>query len=180
MNWPVDVLDRPPAEIAERQGHLVAYMLIDPVGHDDRARLGQRLQSGGDIDGVAEHILVGCDDVAQVKTDPKRLTSRLRHCGIPFGHSTLQVDCASNGFDGAAVFNEYPVANSLDDAAMMAAHDRRDQLREMGAQITEGLVLVGAHHAAVSGDVGKQDRREPPVGARIGHSSMLAQGATRN
>jgi hypothetical protein len=180
MNRPVDVLDRSPAEIAERQGHLVAYMLIDPVGHDDRARLGQRLQSGGDIDGVAEHILVGCDDVAQVQADPKRLTPRFGNGGVPFGHSALEVDGTSNGFDGAAVFDEYPVTDGLDDAAMMVAHDRRDQLREMGTQIAEGLLLVGAHHAAVPGDVGEQDRREPPVGARIGHSSMLAQGATRN
>ena len=120
-----------------------------------------------------------------MKTDPKRLTSRFRHRGVPFGHPALEVDGTSNGFDGAAVFNEYPVADSLDDAAVMAAHDRRDQLREMGAQVAEGLLLVRAHHAAVPGDVGRepgreQDRRQPTVGARIGHSWMLAQGATRN
>jgi hypothetical protein len=69
-------------EVAERQHDLVAHLLVDTARQHHRARLGQRLQAGGDIDRVAKDVGVGQDDVAQMQADAEGLAPPFRQAGV--------------------------------------------------------------------------------------------------
>jgi hypothetical protein len=55
------------------------------------------------------------------------------------------------------------VAGGLDDAAPVLGDLGGDHFAAMGAQPRHGAGLVLAHQAAVAGDVGGEDRRQPPL-----------------
>jgi len=156
------------AEIAERQAEFVAHLLVHDGRYDDRARRRQRLQAGRDIHRVTEHVVIGIDDVAEMQADAEGLPPLDRHVGVALGHAALQLDCRAHRLDGAAELGHHAVTDGLDDAAVVALEHRRDQLGEMGAQIGERLLLVGAHHAAVARHVGEQDGGKAAIAAGAG------------
>ena len=164
----VDVLQRPRSEIAERQAELVAHLLVHAGRQHDRTRLGQRLQARRDIHGVAEHVVVGVDDVAEMQADAEGLLPVGRLAGIALGHAPLQLDRRAHRLDGAAELGHHAVAHRLDDAAVEAVDHRRHQLGEMRAEIGERLLLVGTHQAAVARHVGEQDGGKAAIAAGAG------------
>ncbi len=151
---------------------LVAHLFVDAGRQHDRARLGQPLQARRDIDRIAEHVLVRCDDVAQMQADAEGLPAFGRYPEVALDHAALQLDGRSHRFDRAGELDQHAVAHRLDDAAAEALDDRPDELGEMGVQIVEGALLVGAHQAAVAVDVGEQDGRQPTIGGRGGHRCL--------
>ena len=100
------------AEIAERQRELVAHLLVDAGRQHDRARLGQPLQARGDVDRVAEHVVVGDDDVAEMQADAEGLAAIGRQAGIALGHAALQLDRRAHRLDGAAELDQHAVADA--------------------------------------------------------------------
>ena len=164
---------------AERQGELVAHLLVDAGRQHDRAGLGQALQARRDVDRVAEHVLVGHDDVAEMQADAEGLAALGGRAGVALDHAALQLDRRAHRLDGAAELDQHAVAHRLDDAAMEALDHRRHQLGEMRTQVDERPLLVGAHQAAVAVDVGEQDGRETTVGARARHRRGCQPPAVR-
>src|SRR5437660_1275772 len=63
----------------------------------------------------------------------------------------------------AREFGEDRVAGGVGDPAAVLADQRVDD-RPAGAKCRQRAVFVGAHQPAVFGDVGGQDRRQPPLG----------------
>ena len=98
---------------------LAANLPIGIVGDADTARLGDALEPRGDVDAVAEDIVVVDDDVADVDADAKFDPLVLRHVGVLLGHAALDFDRAADGIDGAGEFHQHAVAGGLDDAAAM-------------------------------------------------------------
>ena len=49
---------------------LVLHLLVDGLRNANRARLGERLEPGGDVDAIAKNVVPIDDDVAQIDTDP--------------------------------------------------------------------------------------------------------------
>src|SRR5204863_1697488 len=50
---PCDVLDLPLAQILKEEGHPVAHMVVDDIGDEHPADIGQRFDSRGNVDAVA-------------------------------------------------------------------------------------------------------------------------------
>jgi len=171
---PVDVLQRACAQGTERQGELVADLLVDAGRQHDRAGLRQSLQARREVDRVAEHVLVRHDDVAQMQTDAERLATLGGRVDVALEHAALQLDRRAHRLDGAGEFHQHAVAHRLDDTAMEALDHRADELGQMRAQIVEGLFLVGPHQAAVTVDVGEHDGRQTTIGAQARHRASVS------
>jgi hypothetical protein len=179
LDRPVDVLQGARALGAKRQGELVAYLLVDAGRQHDRSGLGQTFQPRRHVDRVAEHVLVGDDDVAEMKPDAEGLAAIGGRAGVALDHAALQLDGRAYRLDGTAELDQHAVTHRLDDAAVEALDHRRHQLGEMGTQIDQRALLVGAHQPAVAVDVGDQDGREAPVGGRGLHRPVCQPPAAR-
>src|SRR4029077_17444908 len=85
----------------------------------DRARRGQRLETGRDIDAVAEDVVPIDDNIAHVEPDAELNAAFGWHIHVALGHLALDVDGAPNRIDDAGELDEQAVAGGLDDAAAM-------------------------------------------------------------
>ena len=81
----------------------------------------------------------------------------------------MNFDRASNGVHSAGELHQRAVAHQLDDTAGMGGNRRIDQFTPQGVQPGEGPGLVDAHEAGISDDIGRQDRRKPPLEAFFRH-----------
>ena len=106
-----------------------------------------------------------------MQADAEGLPALGRRAAVALDHAALQLDGRPHRFDGAGELDQHAVAHRLDDAAVEALDDRRHELGEMRPQVVERPLLVGAHQAAVAGDVGEQDGRQPAVGRLVGHAA---------
>src|SRR5207247_4754247 len=66
---PRDVLDLLLARVVEGEVELVAHLIAHDTADADAARLGERLEAGGDVDAVAIDVVVVADDVADIDAD---------------------------------------------------------------------------------------------------------------
>ena len=103
-------------------------MVADGAGNADAARLGQRFQPRRDIDAVAENVAALGDHVAEVDADAKPNAAVLGEIQIAVGHRALDFGGAAHRIDDAGEFRQHAVADGLDDAAVMLADLRIDQL----------------------------------------------------
>ncbi len=81
----LDVLELPGAYLLEREPELVADLVEDGPGHADPARVGPRLDPGGNVDRVADDVVPVFDHIADMDPDPQydRLVGVRR--GVPRG-----------------------------------------------------------------------------------------------
>ena|SRR6516164_9201523 len=57
---------------------------------------GQPLQPGGDIDPIAEDVMLLSDHVTEIDTDPELYPLLWRGARIPLGHAALELDGAAH------------------------------------------------------------------------------------
>ena len=110
-------------------------------------RLGQTFEPGGDVDAVAEDVALLDDDVALVNADATLDATVRRQWFIALGQSRLHLGCAAQRVDNAGELDQEAVAGGLDDAAVMFADLRVDQLAVMRPEPLVGAFLVRAHQA---------------------------------
>jgi hypothetical protein len=131
------------------------------LAHLDRdvnaARLGQRLQSRGDIDAVAVEIVTVDHDVAEVDADAEHDSAVFRQVGVRGFHAVLEVERAVHGVDSAAERDQHAVAGHLEDAAVMLGHQRLQHLLAPLLQRRQRAGLVLLHEAAVADHVGGEN-----------------------
>ena len=96
------------------------------IGDADAARFGDSLKARGDIDPIAENIVVIEDDVADVNADAKFDPEFRRYVNILSSHLSLDFDPATRGIDGTGELNQHAITCGLDDAAAMGG-DLRDR-----------------------------------------------------
>ena len=158
---------------SKRDLDLAADLPLRVVGNADAAGLGDAFQPGGDVDAVAENIVVIDDDVADVDADAEFDARVLRHVGVLRGHAALDFDRAAHRIDGAGELHQHAVAGGLDDAAAMRGDTGIDQRLAQRLSVGERAFLVATHQAAVAGDIRRQHRRQPPFHALAGQDGPL-------
>src|SRR5262245_30509837 len=124
-----DVLELGRAKIAYRKIKSRSHLPIGIFRKTNRARLGNTLQSGGNIDAVAHQIAVALlDDVAKMYADPKiNSPIRWKTC-ITLDHTVLHFHRTADRVDHAAKLDQSPVAGALDDAPMMHCDGRINEI----------------------------------------------------
>ena len=91
------------------------------IGRDAQAaRLGKRLQPGGDIDAVAEQIAVFDDDIAEVDANAQAHAPVLGNVGVLRPLEALNFDGATHSLDSARKLGDDAVAGASEDPAAMA------------------------------------------------------------
>src|ERR1700728_2580517 len=144
-DWPVYILDADVAAILEVDVDAVADALVDDRGNADAARLGERLQAGGDVDAVAVDVVALDDDVSQIDADPDhdfRLGRDLLLCRA----GALHRERAVHRVDDASEFDDGAVTDQLHDAAVMGGDGRVEYGFPVPLQRRERRALVGPHH----------------------------------
>ena len=176
MNRVGDVLDRLHAAIVERGCHPVLDGAADGLGDDDSARLGERLQTGGDVDAVAIHVAVRpFDHVAQMDADAKAqaeiVRNRLRRRIEGSLHGERGIDGAGGGIEN----REHRVAGHVDDMTLIGL-DLRSENALCGLQRRGRRALVRLHQARISDGVRCQNRRQALLQAAFIHVSRPLPG----
>lgn len=159
-----DVLEPRLAQAREAEAGLAVELVAHRARDDDPAGFGQPLEPGGDIDAVAVEILVRHDHVAEIEADPQRqpgVVARLDRHG------------AGGGVDHARELREQAVAEKLDQPAAMLGEQRLDHLSAQPREPGQRLGLVPLDEPRIVDHVRRQDRREPPLGARCRHAVSL-------
>jgi hypothetical protein len=102
-DWLDDVLQLLVAEIGDEDVQSGFHLSICVLRKADRARLGDPLESGGDIDALAHQIAVAfLDHVAEMNADAKLDASLPRRTGVALDHTVLDLDCAAHRVHHAA------------------------------------------------------------------------------
>ena len=103
--------------IAEFQA--MAHLVVYDIGHPDTTRLGQFLQSGRDVDAVAENIGAFSHYVAEVHADSELHTFIFGHISVPLRHENLYRVGAGHGLSRAGEFDQQAVASSSDNSTIV-------------------------------------------------------------
>jgi hypothetical protein len=162
-----------------RQAHVVVGDLgfapdlaMGVVRDADAAGIGNPFQARGDVDAIAENIVVIDDDVADVDADAEFDPLDLWDVDIAGSHAALDLDRAAHGVDGAAELDQHAVAGRLDDAAAILGDLGVDQRLAAGFQAGEGSFFIASHQPAVAGNIGGQDCREASVNPGTCHTAI--------
>jgi hypothetical protein len=103
---------------------LAAEFPMNALRQTDTAGLGEVLDPRGDIDAVAENIIVVEDNVADMDADAELDPLLGRQDGILLCHLALDLDGAAHRVDGTGELHQHAVAGGLDDAAAMRGEGR--------------------------------------------------------
>ncbi len=146
-------------EIGKLDRGVAADLLRDRVGDDDAAGLGVGLQARGDVDAVAEHVVVLEDDLGDMHAHAELDALAGRFVAARLADQRLQVDAEIGRVLRRVEHGEEAVAHVLDDAAVVGADLRLDHLRLELHEATMRIVFVGLHEAAVPRHISEHDRR---------------------
>src|ERR1700722_15283977 len=113
-----------PAHIFEGRVDLSPDLPVGVVRQTYATRIGNIFQPCGDVDPIAEDVVVVDDDVADVNTDAKFDPLLLRRGGILLHQPALNLDGTAHRIDGTGEFDQHAVARGLDDAAPMGRYRR--------------------------------------------------------
>ena len=135
-------------------------------------------QPGGDIDAVAENVVIVDDDVADMDADAKCDAAILRHGRIGLRHGALNVERAAHRVDRAGEFDQHAVAGRLDDAAAMFGDFRIDQRAPAVLESRQSSLFVASHEPAVTDDVCRKNGCETALHAGARHTSSSIETRT--
>jgi hypothetical protein len=103
---PCDVLDLLLAEILKEKGQPVAHVVVDRIGDEHPAGIGQGFDPGGDVDAVAVEVVALNDHVAEIDTDAQFDAVVGRDIRVAFRHRVLDFDRAAHRVDDARKLDE--------------------------------------------------------------------------
>ena len=112
-----DVLHLLRADIGELHRQLVGDLLVHRARNTDAADLGEALQSGCDVDAVAQQVAVALDHVADGDADAKGHLPARRIGHVAGTETLLNIDRAAHRFDRAREFGEHGVSSGIENAA---------------------------------------------------------------
>src|SRR5207249_3239801 len=141
------------ARIVERKRQSAADLVAHGARAADPAGLGETLQSRRDVDAVAENVVALGDDIAKVDADAELDAAVGIKPGIAVDHPALDLGGAAHRVDDAGEFGEEPIAGGLDDAPLMLADLRVDQLAAMRPEAVERLLFVRPDKARIADDI---------------------------
>src|SRR5215472_14128839 len=88
-------------------------MIMDSVGDEYPAGLGESLQSCGHVHSIAEDVVLLRDHIAKVDADPELDPLVLRDEVVALGHAPLHFHSAANGIHNARKLRQEAVAGIL-------------------------------------------------------------------
>ena len=84
----------------------------------------------------------------------------------------LHLGGATHGIHGAGEFHQNPVADDLDDPAVVLGDLGVEQLFPEGFQARERTLLVDLHKVAIADHVGGKNGGQPALNALLGHGAV--------
>jgi hypothetical protein len=159
-----DVLERLGAEIGVAEVELVADLVVHGSRDAHASRPCQSFDAGRDIDAVAAGILGAQQHFAKVDADAKQQLAVLRHALVERLHPLLGVDGETHRIHGTVEQQKQPVAADLQNSSTVGFGAFVEGLYALLDGLP-GADLVLAHQARIVGDVGKQNRAQPPFGS---------------
>ena len=138
---------------------------MDSRGNANPAWLGQGFEPRRTVDPVSKDVAILDHDVALMDADAQLDAAVCWIVTVPVGDLPLDFDGAAQRVDDTAELYEKPVAGRLDQPAAMDGDRRLNHLRPDRLQPAECSFLVRADQPRIAGDIGSQDRGEPPLGA---------------
>ncbi len=186
---PGNVFDLLLAQILEDKGQPVAHVIVDRIGDEYSAGIGQGFDPRGDVDAVAVEV-VGLDDhVAEIDADAQFDAVVRRDTGVSLGHRLLHRDRAAHRIDDAGKFDQQAVAGGLDDAAMVLGDFRIKELAAQRLEAFERAFLVRPHQPRIPRHIGGKDRgeaaglaqpsRHPALSSPSEHMGVVFRAGTR-
>src|SRR5215469_13145915 len=160
MDRPRDVLDALLAAVFELGVQPAADLIAHRGGYTDAAGLGERFQARGNIDAVAENIVVFDDHVAEIDADAKLDGTCCGDVRIAPRHSRLDLNGALDRVDHALELDQQPVTRGLNDASAVLGDRGIDQLQAMGLEPRQSAGFVDLHEAAVPDHIGGKNRNQ--------------------
>jgi hypothetical protein len=146
------------------------------VGYDQGARPGQRLQSGGEVRGLADHAPLlcgaGADQIAnddEASGDAEPHVQRLL-CGEPADRVDDRQPGAGRALGvvlmrlGIAEINEYAIAHILGDKTAKAADGIGDAAMVGADDLAQILGIEARGQGRRTDQVAEHDRQLPPLG----------------
>jgi hypothetical protein len=146
------------AHVLEREIELVPHLLVRRGTDADPTRLGQRLQSGRDVNAITEDVVLFGNDIAQVHADAKTDAPLFGHLGLPISHPALDLDGAAHRVHNTRKFRQQAVAGILYGMATMVLDLWLNYLAEMCPEAFVSPFLVRPHQARISRHIGGEDR----------------------
>jgi len=165
---PGNVLDLLLAQILEDKGQPVAHLVVDRIGDEHPAGIGQGFDASGDVDAVAIEVVALDDHVAEIDADAQLDAAVHNRTSIPLDHCLLHRDRAAHRIDDAGKFDQQAVASGLDDAAVMLGDFRIEELAAQRFQTFKRTLLIRPHQPGIPRHIGGEDRGET---AGLAHSA---------
>ncbi len=154
-----NVLDLTVPEILELDGHAFANSRTHCLRDTDSTRLRQSLETRCDIDSVTIDVTAIVDHLAQIDADSKTQALILGDLGVSLLQASLDQYGASQCIGDGGKIREHRVACVVNDSTPQCAHHRGDGVERARESAVRTLFILGCE-AAVSGNVGIQDRRQ--------------------
>jgi hypothetical protein len=126
-HWLCNILEGLRPKVVACNFDLTPDLPIGVIRQANAARLGNAFKACGDIDAVAENVVVIKNDVTDMDTDAEFDPLILRHSRILLGHATLDFHRAAQRIDDAAKLDQHTVTGRFDDAASMRGYSRVDE-----------------------------------------------------
>ena len=153
-----DVLEAVNAGIDQGRAEVLAGLMVGFGGDGDAAGGGDRFEADGDVDTVAEHLVLVGHHIAHVDAETELHDPIRRQLAVAFRHQRLHPDRGLDRAHDARKFQQEAVAGVLHQPAAVIENDRIDRA-SMGLERGVGAGLVGAHHPRVTCDVSADDCR---------------------
>jgi hypothetical protein len=141
-DWPCDVLDLLLAQILKDKGQPVADLVVNRIGDEHPAGIGQGFDPRRDVDAVAIEVVALDDHVAEIDADAQLDAAVRRDADVPLGHRLLDFDRAAHRIDDAGKLDQQTVAGGLDDTTVMLGDFRIEQLAAQRFEAFERAFLV--------------------------------------
>ena len=103
---------------------LASYLAVSVIGYTDAAHLCDPVKPCGNVDAVAENIVVVDNDIAEMNSYSEFDPLNLRHRYVPVGHYALDFFRAADCVHRAGKLNQKAIAGRLDDPAVMRGDGR--------------------------------------------------------
>jgi hypothetical protein len=145
------------SQILEDKGQPVTDVVMDGIGDEHPAGIGQGFDPRSDVDPIAINVVGLDDDVAEIDADTQLDAIVRLDAGVPRGHPLLHFDRAAHRIDDAGKFHQHAVAGGLDNAAAVLGDLR---IEELAAQRFEAFVrafLVRPHQPRIPRDISGED-----------------------
>jgi hypothetical protein len=156
--WSGNILDLLLAQIVKHKGQPIANVVVDRIGDEHPAGIGQGFDACGDVDAVTVEVVALDDHIAEIDADAQFDAAVHPNTGVALGHRLLHRDRAAHRIDDAGKFDQQPVAGGLDDAAPVLGDFRIQELAAQRLEAFERAFFIRPHQPRIPRHIGSEDR----------------------